>query len=77
MFLAQSPDGKSLALAAETGHVTIIDVETQSVVTTHASHAMCVRALSWSPDSQVSSIHSNFLHTIDDSPIVLVLRLGR
>ncbi|GHJ83698.1 hypothetical protein NliqN6_0100 [Naganishia liquefaciens] len=52
MDLKYSPDGKSLALAAETGHVTIIDVETQSVVTTHASHAMCVRTLSWSPDSQ-------------------------
>ncbi|KAJ9120520.1 hypothetical protein QFC24_005193 [Naganishia onofrii] len=52
MELKYSPDGKSLALAAETGHVTIIDVETQSVVTTHASHAMCARTLSWSPDSQ-------------------------
>ncbi|KAJ9105798.1 hypothetical protein QFC19_003365 [Naganishia cerealis] len=30
MELKYSPDGKSLALAAETGHVTIIDVETQN-----------------------------------------------
>ncbi|KAJ9108071.1 hypothetical protein QFC19_002536, partial [Naganishia cerealis] len=56
MELKYSPDGKSLALAAETGHVTIIDVETQSVVTTHASHAMCARTLSWSPDSQASQV---------------------
>lgn len=50
----QSPDGRSLAIGTETGHVTVIDVASQSVVATHNSHAMCVRALSWSPDSQVS-----------------------
>lgn len=36
----------------ETGHVHVVDVATSSLLTTYTAHAMAVRALSWSPDSQ-------------------------
>ncbi|KAK4683813.1 WD repeat-containing protein 61, partial [Tremellales sp. Uapishka_1] len=47
-----SPDGKQLAVATEAGHVFIVDVETSAVVATYSSHAMAIRTISWSPDSQ-------------------------
>ena len=50
----QSPDGRSLALSTESGQIMILDTETRQVVATHTSHAMSVRTLSWSGDSQVS-----------------------
>jgi hypothetical protein len=31
----------------------VVDTETQEVIATYASHAMAVRTISWSPDSQV------------------------
>lgn len=49
----QSPDGRQLALSTENGHITILDAESQSVVATYQSHAMAVRTISWSHDSQV------------------------
>ena len=55
LMISQSPDGKQLALATETGHIIVLDTETQAVVATYTSHAMAVRTLSWSPDSQVGS----------------------
>lgn len=36
----------------ETGHVHVVDAATAAVVATYTAHAMAVRALSWSPDSQ-------------------------
>jgi hypothetical protein len=53
-FRIQSPDGRSLALSTESGQIMILDTESRQVVATHTSHAMCVRTLSWSGDSQVS-----------------------
>jgi hypothetical protein len=50
----QSPDGRSLALSTESGQIMILDSESRQVVAAHTSHAMCVRTLSWSGDSQVS-----------------------
>jgi WD40 repeat protein len=52
----QSPDGKSVAVGTEVGHVVVIDVETRAIVATYPSHAMPVRSVSWSPDSQVRPI---------------------
>lgn len=54
----QSPDGQSIALATEIGHIVVLDTTTQSVIATYTSHAMAARTLSWSPDSQVSSLLS-------------------
>lgn len=54
---SQSPDGAQLASSTENGYVTIIDVETQTVVASYQSHALAVRALSWSHDSQVGDSH--------------------
>ncbi|TXT07292.1 hypothetical protein VHUM_03462 [Vanrija humicola] len=48
----QSPDGAQIAVGMETGHVVIVDAETQAVLTTYSAHAMGVRTVSWSPDSQ-------------------------
>ncbi|RXK36685.1 hypothetical protein M231_06072 [Tremella mesenterica] len=47
-----SPDGQSLALATESGQIMIVDVETGEVLATYTSHAMAVRTISWSEDSQ-------------------------
>ncbi|KAK8844633.1 hypothetical protein IAR55_006480 [Kwoniella newhampshirensis] len=55
MDLKFSPDGRSLALASEQGHVVVIDTETQAVVATYTSHNKAVRTISWSPDSQVAA----------------------
>ncbi|EJT50509.1 hypothetical protein A1Q1_00175 [Trichosporon asahii var. asahii CBS 2479] len=52
MSVVYSPDGKQLAIGMETGHVHVVDVATTSVIATYTAHAMAVRALSWSPDSQ-------------------------
>lgn len=48
-----SPDGQTLALASENGQVFIFDVETGTLRNTYSSHNVAVRALTWSPDSQV------------------------
>lgn len=41
-----------MAVSTESGHVSIIDVETSTVVANYAAHAMTARAVAWSPDSQ-------------------------
>ncbi|CAK9779809.1 WD40 repeat-like protein [Cutaneotrichosporon oleaginosum] len=47
-----SPDGRQLAVGMESGHVAVLDVSTSTVVASYAAHALCVRTLDWSPDSQ-------------------------
>ncbi|KAL7420322.1 Ski complex subunit Rec14 [Cryptotrichosporon argae] len=47
-----SPDGRQVALATESGHVVVVDTETQTVVADYASHAMASRTVSWSANSQ-------------------------
>ena len=42
-------------MSTEAGQIIVVDTETQEVIATYASHAMAVRTISWSPDSQVSS----------------------
>ena len=41
-----------------------MDVESQAVVATYTSHAMAVRTISWSHDSQVSCLAS---HPVEDT----------
>jgi WD repeat-containing protein 61 len=50
----QSPDGRQIAMSTETGHVVIIDTESQAVVADYSSHAMPARTIAWSEDSHVS-----------------------
>ncbi len=47
-----SPDGRQLAVGTESGHVAVLDAATSTVVASYAAHALCVRTLDWSPDSQ-------------------------
>lgn len=49
----QNPDGSRVALAIETGHIFIFDVESQSLTSTYSSHAMTVRGFAWSYDGNV------------------------
>ncbi|KZT29573.1 WD40 repeat-like protein [Neolentinus lepideus HHB14362 ss-1] len=53
MFCKHSPDGNRLALSSETGQIYIFDLASTQLSATYTSHAMAVRSLSWSPDSQL------------------------
>ncbi|KAI0034381.1 hypothetical protein K488DRAFT_84082 [Vararia minispora EC-137] len=50
---AYSPDGARIALGQETGHIFVFDVDAGSLHTTFVTHAMGIRSLAWSPDSQM------------------------
>ncbi|KAF8635361.1 hypothetical protein AX17_003930 [Amanita inopinata Kibby_2008] len=50
MYCSHSPDGKRVALAAESGQIFIFDLESNALATTFPSHAMPVRSLAWSYD---------------------------
>jgi WD repeat-containing protein 61 len=54
-------------MSTESGQILILDSETRNVVATHTSHAMCVRTLSWSGDSQVSAPASLYISAWDSS----------
>ncbi|KZT06556.1 WD repeat-containing protein 61 [Laetiporus sulphureus 93-53] len=53
MFCKHSPDGKRIAMSSETGQIYIFDLASSSLVSTYTSHAMAVRSLAWSADSQL------------------------
>lgn len=76
LTLAQSPDGAQIAVGMETGHVVIVDAETATVLTTYSAHAMGVRTVSWSPDSQVCGM-SYSKRCVADPRAVALLGLGR
>jgi len=65
MFVGYSPDGQRIALSTEAGAIYIFDVESGSLSATFSSHAMGVRTLAWSSDSQL------LLSGSDDKRIVL------
>ncbi|THH14185.1 hypothetical protein EW146_g6122 [Bondarzewia mesenterica] len=48
-----SPDGFRIALATESGQMYIYDVQSSALTATFTSHAMAVRSIAWSPDSQL------------------------
>ena len=54
---SQSPDGARVAMSTEAGQIYIFDLESNSLTATYTSHAMSVRALSWSPDCQVCTLN--------------------
>ena len=49
----KAPDGKRVAMGSETGQIYLFDVESGTLANTYTSHAMGVRSLAWSADSQV------------------------
>jgi WD repeat-containing protein 61 len=53
MHLRYNPDGSKVAMSTENGTVYVFDTQKQALVSTFASHAMCVRTLSWSADGKV------------------------
>ncbi|KAI0068487.1 WD repeat-containing protein 61 [Artomyces pyxidatus] len=53
MRCSHSPDGSRVALSVETGQVYIFDLQSSALTATYTSHAMSVRSLAWSPDSQL------------------------
>ncbi|KZP09957.1 WD repeat-containing protein 61 [Athelia psychrophila] len=53
MCCKYSPDGSRVALSTETGQIYIFDAQSSALLSTYNSHAMSVRTLSWSPDSQL------------------------
>ncbi|KAF7301986.1 WD repeat-containing protein 61 [Mycena indigotica] len=53
MFCQYSPDGKRVALASETGQIYVFDVEQAALSATFTSHALAVRSLVWSADSNL------------------------
>ena len=44
-------------MSTEAGQIYVFDVAAASLATTFNTHAMCVRSLSWSADSQVCNIY--------------------
>ncbi|KAI5900484.1 WD40 repeat-like protein [Schizophyllum commune H4-8] len=48
-----APDGKRVAMGSETGQIYLFDVESGMLANTYTSHAMGVRSLAWSADSQL------------------------
>ncbi|KAH9179507.1 WD repeat-containing protein 61 [Lactarius sanguifluus] len=52
-FGMRVPDGSRLALSIESGQIFIFDLASGTLTSTYTSHAMAVRSLSWSPDSQL------------------------
>ncbi|CAK5262487.1 unnamed protein product [Mycena citricolor] len=65
MKCKHSPDGKRVALSTEAGQIYIFDLEAGALSATYTSHALAVRALSWSADSSL------LLSGSDDKRLVL------
>jgi len=53
MKCIHSPDGSRIAFSTETGQIYIFDLQSNSLTSTYMSHALPVRSLAWSPDSQL------------------------
>ncbi|KAF8187196.1 WD repeat-containing protein 61 [Pholiota molesta] len=72
MFCTYSPDGRRIAMSSETGQIYIFDVESSALSFTFTSHAMSVRSLAWSPDSNLLLSASEdkrlVLHDVRSSP---------
>ncbi|KAI0746907.1 WD repeat-containing protein 61 [Daedaleopsis nitida] len=48
-----SPDGSRVCMSSETGQVYVFDIATSSIQAAYSSHAMAVRSLAWSADSNL------------------------
>lgn len=72
MFCKHSPDGTRVAMSSEAGQIYIFDLEAEKLLATYTSHAMAVRSLAWSLDSQLLLSASEdkrlTLHDVRHSP---------
>ena len=77
--MLQSPDGQRVAFSSESGQIYIFDLSSNSLTATYTSHAMTVRTLAWSADSQVSMKKlAVFLHIpLTVSSLATVVRFRR
>ncbi|EKM60117.1 uncharacterized protein PHACADRAFT_251012 [Phanerochaete carnosa HHB-10118-sp] len=53
MFCKHSPDGSRVAMSSEAGQIYVFDLASERLLATYVSHAMAVRSLAWSSDSQL------------------------
>ncbi|KAL1943896.1 hypothetical protein VTO73DRAFT_3714 [Trametes versicolor] len=53
MYCKHSPDGARVAMSSEAGQIYIFDLASNALQTTYSSHAMGVRSLAWSADSNL------------------------
>ncbi|KAI0646410.1 WD repeat-containing protein 61 [Trametes meyenii] len=53
MYCKHSPDGTRVAMSSEAGQIYVFDLASSSLQTTYSSHAMAVRSLAWSEDSNL------------------------
>ncbi len=73
----QSPDGRRVAMSSETGQIFIFDIESSALSITFTSHAMAVRSVAWSPDSNVSSYLSSLVPCDEHTMTVVVIECFR
>ncbi|CCM00295.1 uncharacterized protein FIBRA_02325 [Fibroporia radiculosa] len=72
MYCKYAPDGSRIAMSSESGQIYIFDAASSSLLVTYSSHAMAVRSLAWSADSQLLLSASEdkrlILHDVRASP---------
>ncbi|KAI0360565.1 WD repeat-containing protein 61 [Trametes cingulata] len=72
MYCKHSPDGARVAMSSEAGQIYVFDLASNSLQTTYSSHAMAVRSLAWSEDSNLLLSASEdkrlILHDVRVSP---------
>ncbi|KAI0076931.1 WD repeat-containing protein 61 [Panus rudis PR-1116 ss-1] len=72
MYCKHSPDGTRVAMSSEAGQIYIFDLQSEKLLSTYVSHAMAIRSLAWSPDSQLLTSASEdkrlTLHDVRSSP---------
>ncbi|KAI0827040.1 WD repeat-containing protein 61 [Trametes gibbosa] len=72
MCCKHSPDGSRVAMSSEAGQIYVFDLASNSLQTTYSSHAMAVRSLAWSADSNLLLSASEdkrlILHDVRASP---------
>ncbi|KAH9852488.1 WD repeat-containing protein 61 [Lenzites betulinus] len=72
MCCKHSPDGTRVAMSSEAGQIYVFDLASSSLQTTYSSHAMAVRSLAWSADSNLLLSASEdkrlILHDVRASP---------
>ncbi len=61
----QSPDGSRVAMSTDAGQIFVFDIASSSIQAAYSSHAMAVRSLAWSADSNVRPFtRSTVLHIV-------------
>ncbi|KAI0711154.1 WD repeat-containing protein 61 [Cerioporus squamosus] len=72
MFCKHSPDGSRVAMSSDAGQIFVFDIASSSIQAAYSSHAMAVRSLAWSADSNLLLSASEdkrlILHDVRTSP---------